>query len=44
MGYKRVSSILNKEQEKQFQEWMEDGNVIEFEDGYSKVFDTDRYI
>jgi DNA repair protein RadC len=35
MGYKRVGSILNKEQEKQFQEWMEDGNVIEFEDGYS---------
>ena len=35
MGYKRVRSILNKEQEKQFQEWMEDGNVIEFDDGYS---------
>lgn len=33
--YKKGGKILNEEQEQSFKEWMEDGNVHKFEDGYS---------
>ena len=33
--YNKGGKILNEEQEQSFKEWMEDGNVHKFEDGYS---------